>query len=160
MVPTVSSIFAPLPAGQSTLTVLINGQGHVDMSPRANTYLTNQSVTLTAVPDEGRQFISWSGDAGGTQNPLVVSMSQSRVITADFSSQARLRADRPGVEGFTSDGFRFTVLSEPQTSYEIRASTNLSAWVEVGRVTNDFGEVQFTDTNAIAAPARFYQAAP
>jgi hypothetical protein len=157
---TVSSIFAPLPADQAALTVLINGQGRVNANPRANAYSTNQSVTLTAVPDSGQSFLSWSGDASGTQNPLTVSMAQSRVITANFSSQPRLRVDRPGVEGLTPAGFRFTVVSDPQSAHEIRASTNLSAWVGLGRVTNDFGEVQFTDTNAAGSSRRFYQAAP
>jgi len=157
---TVSSIFAPLPADQSALTVLINGRGRVNADPRANAYPTNQSVTLTAVADEGRSFVNWSGDVSGTQNPLAISMAQSRVITANFSSQPHLRVDRPGVEGFTSEGFRLTVVSDPQTSHEIRASTNLSTWVGIGRVTNDFGEVQFTDTNAASMPARFYQATP
>jgi len=157
---TVSSIFAPLPADQSALTVLINGHGRVNANPRANAYPTNQSVALTAVPDSGQSFVNWSGDASGTQNPLVVSMAQSRVITANFSSRPWLRVDRPGVEGFTPAGFRLTLVSDPQTAHEIRASSNLSHWTGLGRVTNDFGEVQFTDTNALNAPARFYQAAP
>ena len=158
--PTVSSIFALLPADQSALTVLVNGQGHVNANPRANAYPTNQSVTLTAVPDAGQSFLNWSGDASGTQNPLLVSMAQSRVITANFSSRPVLRVDRPGVEGWTPEGFRLTVMSDPQSVHEIRASTNLNVWTGIGRVTNDFGEVQFTDTNAPSWPARFYQAAP
>jgi len=157
---TVSSIFAPLPADQSALTVLINGQGRVNADPRANAFPTYQSVTLTAVADSGQSFLNWSGDASGTQNPLLVSMSQSRVITANFSSRPWLRADRPGVEGWTPAGFRLTVVSDPQTAHEIRASTNLNNWTGLGRVTNDFGEVQFTDTNAPIVPAKFYQAAP
>jgi hypothetical protein len=71
-----------------------------------------------------------------------------------------LRVERPGVEGLTPEGFRLTVVSDPQTSHEIRASTNLNTWIGLGRVTNDFGEVQFTDTNAVHMPSRFYQAAP
>ena len=112
------------------------------------------------MPDAGQSFLNWSGDASGTQNPLLVSMAQSRVITANFSSRPVLRVDRPGVEGWTPEGFRLTVMNDPQSVHEIRASTNLNAWTGIGRVTNDFGEVQFTDTNAPSWPARFYQAAP
>ena len=158
--PTVSSIFAPLPADQAALTVLVNGHGRVNADPRANAYPTNQSVTLTAVPDSGQSFVNWSGNASGTQNPLVFSMTQSRVITAHFTSRPFLRADRPGVEGLTPDGFRLTVVSDPQSVHQILASTNLNAWMGVGIVTNNFGEVQFTDTNAAGFPSRFYQAAP
>jgi len=57
---------------------------------------------------------------------------------------------------------RLTVVSDPQTAHEILASANLGTWTSIGRVTNDFGEVQLTDTNAASLPLRFYlyQAAP
>ncbi|HEU0040596.1 MAG TPA: hypothetical protein VFR76_15125, partial [Verrucomicrobiae bacterium] len=80
--------------------------------------------------------------------------------TAHFTSRPFLRADRPGVEGLTPDGFRLTVVSDPQSVHQILASTNLNAWTVVGMVTNNFGEVQFADTNAAGFPSRFYQAAP
>ncbi len=53
-------------------------------------------------------------------------MSQSRVITANFSGRPVLRVDRSGVEGMTPAGFRLTVVSDPQTSHEIRVSTDLN----------------------------------
>ena len=90
---TVSSIFAATPAGQAALTTLINGRGRVNVSPRANLYAINQTVTLTPLPDAGETFLNWSGDASGTQNPLTVSMTQSKVITANFTSRPFLRAN-------------------------------------------------------------------
>jgi len=41
-------------------------------------------VTLTASPAALQAFDSWSGDASGTQNPLTLVMSQSRIVTANF----------------------------------------------------------------------------
>jgi hypothetical protein len=156
--PTISSIFGATSAGQSALTILINGAGRVSQSPAGNVFSTSQTVMLTATPDAGQTFVNWSGDASGTQNPLSLSMSQSRVITANFSDRSRLRADRPGLEGLTPEGFRFTILSDPGLAWQVFGSSNLSTWTPLGTVTNSFGEVQFLDTSAGASGSRFYKA--
>ncbi len=158
--PTVSSIFGATPSGQAALTVLIDGQGQVNVNPRANAYATNQSVTLTAVPGSGQSFLNWSGDASGTQNPINVLMNQSKVITANFTSEPILRVDRTGLEGLTPAGFRLTVVSDPPSVHQILGSTNLSLWELLGTVTNNFGEAQFTDGGATNLPRRFYKAVP
>jgi hypothetical protein len=157
---TVSSIFGALSAGQVALTLLITGGGHVTANPSANAYALNQTVTLTAVPDSGQSFVNWTGDASGSQNPLSISMSQSRVITANFSSHPALRASLPGVEGLTPEGFRLTLLSGPQQAWQILGSTNLNTWDLLGTVTNTSGEVQFIDPAALGRSYRFYKAAP
>jgi len=158
--PTVSSIFGPLGGGQAALTLMINGSGRVTANPRANAYATSQSVTLTATPDAGQTFLSWSGDASGTQNPLSVLMNQSKVITANFTGHPTLRVSQSGLEGLTADGFRFTLLSEPQLIWQILGSSNFNTWQYLGTVTNVEGQVQFTDPGAVSLPRRFYRAAP
>jgi hypothetical protein len=157
---TVSSIFGALPSGQAALTVLINGHGRVNVNPRTNAYATNQLVTLTATPDAGQSFLNWSDDASGTQNPLTVSLTQSKTITANFSNRSLLRTDRTGLEGLLPDGFRFTLVGDPLSACEIFASTNLNSWTSLGILTNAFGEIQFTDTNASSFRFRFYKSAP
>jgi hypothetical protein len=157
--PTVSSIFAALQAGQSALTVEINGPGQVTADPPANVYAASASVTLTAVPDAGHSFLSWSGDAYGNQNPLTLSMAQSRVVTASFLSRPVLQVGRPG-EGMTSNGFSFTILSDPQLAWQVMVSTNLSDWTSLGTVTNVSGQMLFTDPAGKSARGRFYQARP
>jgi hypothetical protein len=157
---TISSIFAMTPADQAALTVLINGQGRVNVSPRANLYPTNQSVTLNAVPNSGQAFLKWSGDAAGAQNPLNVLMNQSKVINANFSSAPYLRTDRPGLEGLRPNGFRLTLVGAPPSVFQIVGTTNLSAWVNLGVITNSSGEVQFLDSGATNLNSRFYRAAP
>jgi hypothetical protein len=157
---TVSCIFGATPAGQAALTVQISGRGGVDVDPRANAYLLNQSVMLTGVPDAGQSFLNWSGDGGGTQNPLPITMSAAKVVTANFTGRPSLRVDRPGLEGLTPEGFRLTLVSEPASVYEMLASTNLTVWESLGRVTNFFGEAQFTDPTASGVPGKFYKATP
>jgi len=156
--PTVSSIFATTPAGQAALTVLINGQGRVDATPRANAYTIGQPVTLTATPDNGQTFLGWSGDASGNQNPLSFTIDQTKVISANFSGLPILRTTQLGIEGLTSAGFRLTLVSQPQTVYQIQRSTDLSSWETIGVVTNTVGEVQFSDPGAMSNAFRFYRA--
>jgi len=158
--PTVSSVFGVLPSGQATLTMQIAGNGRVDVSPRTNQYALNQSVTLTAIPDSGQSFLSWTGDASGTQNPLMILMTQRKLITANFSSRPLLSLSKPGVDGLSPAGFRFTVVSDFPQVWQIFGSTNLSAWDFLGKVTNSTGEVQFLDSGALSLSSRFYKATP
>ncbi|HYG35916.1 MAG TPA: immunoglobulin domain-containing protein, partial [Clostridia bacterium] len=67
-----------------TLTVQTNGAGLVNRNPIYDAYPEGAVVTLTAVPDAGWGFSSWTGDATGQANPLNVSMDQNKVITANF----------------------------------------------------------------------------
>jgi Chitobiase/beta-hexosaminidase C-terminal domain/Immunoglobulin domain/Divergent InlB B-repeat domain len=158
--PVVSSIFAAVPSGQAAFTLMINGRGQVDVNPRANVYPTNQSVTLTTIPDPGRSFAGWTGDASGTQNPLIVIMNQDKVITANFHSAPVLSASRSGLEGMTAAGFRLSVIGDYPYAYQIFASSNLLNWQGLGVITNETGEVQFLDTGVTNRPIRFYRAAP
>jgi uncharacterized repeat protein (TIGR02543 family) len=45
-----------------------------------------ESVTLTATPNSGYEFSSWSGDASGSTNPLTFTVTGDRTITANFST--------------------------------------------------------------------------
>jgi hypothetical protein len=158
--PTVSSLFVSTPPGNSALTVLISGNGQVDAIPRANYYATGQPVTLTATAAFGESFLGWSGDAGGTQNPLTITMSQDRMITARFSGPITLRADPGAGDGLSEQGFRFRLLSPAFGAFQIFASTNLSSWQFIGTVTNNAGDTPFTDPGALGQPMRFYRASP
>ena len=157
--PTISSIFGAVPAGQDALTTLINGLGRVSVSPGANVYNIGQTVTLTAMPDAGQTFLGWSGDASGTQNPLNLQMSASKVVTANFSSQVLLKLDRPG-DGFSSGGFRFTILSSSPGIWQVMTSSNLSTWNTFANVTNMTDEVQVTDPSATNKRSCYYKAVP
>src|SRR5206468_585940 len=86
----VTAMFQPLSAGQYALTALADGFGSVTSSPQANRFASGANVTLTATPDAGQQFLGWSGDASGTQTPLPVLMSSSKVITARFTRRPSL----------------------------------------------------------------------
>jgi hypothetical protein len=93
--PVVNALFGNLAANNFTLTTLLNGSGTVTKNPFAESYLNNSVVQLTAVPDSGNTFTGWSGDAGGAQNPLSVTMNSTKVITATFAANATLSGQPP-----------------------------------------------------------------
>ena len=67
------------------LTVTTVGNGSVTKNPDAPLYVHGTYVQLTAVPVTGYHLVSWSGDATGTQNPLLILMDRPRSITATFA---------------------------------------------------------------------------
>ncbi len=158
--PTISCIFGTLSSGEAALTVVINGHGQVTVDPRANVYSTERGVMLSAMADPGQSFLGWSGDASGTQNPLSLTMTQSKVVNANFTGSASVQLDRAKGDGLTSAGFRFSILSDPQLAWQVRVSSNLTSWQGLGTVTNSSTEVQFTDPDALTSARRFYQVLP
>ena len=58
--------------------------GTVVKNPDNLTYNNGDIVELTATPDSGYEFNSWSGDATGSNNPLTVTMNGNKNITANF----------------------------------------------------------------------------
>jgi uncharacterized repeat protein (TIGR02543 family) len=148
----IAAIFAPTPSGKATLTVLSSGAGRVNVSPQANLYSIGEVVTLSATPNAGQRFLYWDRAASGTQNPLSLTMTESKVIQANFSAQISLVANR------LPEGFGLTLLSDNLGVYQIFASGDLITWARVGAVTNLFGEALFTDPAPRKFPKRFYKA--
>jgi hypothetical protein len=66
------------------LVVNIEGLGEVTLNPEGSPYTHLTQVTLTPVPHEDFAFSTWSGDASGAANPLVVTMDSDKTITANF----------------------------------------------------------------------------
>jgi uncharacterized repeat protein (TIGR03803 family) len=155
--PVVTALFGPLSAGQYTLTVLPEGEGTVTISPYTNRYASGSMVTVTATPRPGQAFVGWSGDATGSQNPLPLTMTQSMVINANFTTRYSLSA-APPLNRLSEEGFRFSVLGELGTAYRIDGSSDLSTWVPLGWVTNDLGTAQFLDPTALTNAFQFYRA--
>ncbi|MCI2229983.1 T9SS type A sorting domain-containing protein [Polaribacter sp. MSW13] len=58
--------------------------GSVTNNPSGSVFTALTSVELTATPDTGYQFSSWTGDVTSTTNPLTVTMNTNKNITAVF----------------------------------------------------------------------------
>jgi uncharacterized repeat protein (TIGR03803 family) len=155
--PVVTALFGPLTANQYSLTVLPRGEGTVSVTPYTNRYSSGTMVTITATAATNQTFLGWSGDAVGLQNPFSLALTQSKVITANFSSRPILSV-RPPLDGMVEQGFRFSLIGELGATNRIDASFNSSSWVPIGWITNEFGTSQFMDTSAVTNPAQFYRA--
>lgn len=64
------------------LALSIDGPGTVMRAPDYSSYNPGTLVTLTAEPSG--DFVEWSGDATGSANPLVLTMSAPRTVVAHF----------------------------------------------------------------------------
>jgi hypothetical protein len=118
----------------------------------------NQAITVSAVPKPGQRFLNWSGAVSGTQSVISLTVTQDTTLIANFTQNPFLRVSEGGIEGWSEDGFRFTLFSEPQSSYQIWYSSNGLTWGSLGFLTNIFGEAQFTDSEALNNPFRIYKA--
>ena len=155
--PVIYSLFATLPGSQVALTAASDGNGEVTATPTGNSYPAGQQVTLTAVPDPGEAFLGWNGDATGFDNPLVVTLGQSTLITASFTHPPNLSVDLCA-GGLRPEGFRLTLSGDLSGVYRFLVSTNLADWELLNTSTNVTGRLELTDPAATNSPARFYQA--
>ena len=80
---TVTANFSPI---LRTLTInTANGSVTTSPNPVNGTYDNGTVVTLTATPDSGYQFDSWSGDVSGSTNQITITMDADKTVTATFS---------------------------------------------------------------------------
>ncbi len=154
---TVSALFAPLSAGQYALTVVADGFGTVTNKPRGTRFTDGTVITLTALPDPSQQFLGWAGDASGTQNPLSVTLNQSKVITAQFTKRPTL-AVQPCSEPALEDGFQFLLTGEFGGRYQVEKNDAWQGWSPLATVTNIYGTLQFNDAGATNQGFRAYRA--
>ena len=73
------------PSTNFTVTLLSNPVAGGTTSG-AGLYSAGSSVTVTATPNSGYTFTSWSGDATGSVNPLIFNINSNRTITANFTA--------------------------------------------------------------------------
>jgi uncharacterized repeat protein (TIGR02543 family) len=107
------------------LTLHTAGNGSVTKDPDLANYVDGSSVQLTAVADPHHSFAGWSGDAGGTSNPLTVRMDADKTITATFTLDTHTVAT-----GTVGGG---SVTRNPDLpAYDYGSSVELTATADVG----------------------------
>ncbi|MCK6623352.1 MAG: InlB B-repeat-containing protein, partial [Calditrichia bacterium] len=82
---TVTAAFADLASQQFTLTANASGSGSVQLIPPGGIYSGGTTVTATAIPAPGFDFLGWSGELSGSLNPEAVFMDSNKDITAEFA---------------------------------------------------------------------------
>jgi hypothetical protein len=98
---------------QFTLHVTVQGSGHVTLDPPGGAYDCGTSVHLTAKPDDGWEFLFWSGDAFSTEAGNKLVMNADRSITAVFqpipAPTVKLGNDQSLVAPESGSGVRVTL---------------------------------------------------
>ncbi|HDZ25943.1 MAG TPA: M6 family metalloprotease domain-containing protein [Candidatus Aminicenantes bacterium] len=69
---------------QHTLTIIAGSNGTTSPTAGTSTHDYGAQVQVTATPDSGYQFSSWTGDATGSTNPITITMDADKTITANF----------------------------------------------------------------------------
>jgi hypothetical protein len=93
----------------NTYTINITAvNGIVVKNPNQPNYNNGTTVQLTATPNPGYSFSSWSGDATGSTNPLTVIMNMNKNITANFTLNPAIG---PGVVNLGGAG-NFNILTK------------------------------------------------
>jgi uncharacterized repeat protein (TIGR02543 family) len=120
------------------LTIDIEGEGSVSMVPSELIPNAGYQALLTAVPDAGWEFDSWSGDITSTDNPLNLDVQDDTAITANFSS---------GEYVLTVISDHGSVTIDPdQATYQYGDVVTLSATPDPGwEFANWSGDVSGTD---------------
>ncbi len=71
-----------LPPSQYTLSSAVNGAGVI--MPSNGNYNAGDSVSITAVPDDGWVFSHWGGDITESTNPATITMNADKHVIANF----------------------------------------------------------------------------
>ena len=79
--------YIPPAVSTYTLTTIVSpaNSGTIALNPAGGTYTAGAGVQVTATPNSGYTFASWSGDASGTTNPVTVVVDSNKSVTANFS---------------------------------------------------------------------------
>jgi hypothetical protein len=73
------------PAPDFSLTVTANNPSWGTVNPSGGTYSQGSAVQITAAPATYYQFLNWTGDATGTNNPLTVLINTNMLLHAGFA---------------------------------------------------------------------------
>lgn len=76
--------------GPFTLTVSQRGGGSISVDPVEEQYAKGTTVTLTAIPEEGKELVKWSGDATGSSDTVELTMTRNMDVSAQFGTAGEL----------------------------------------------------------------------
>ena len=120
---TVEALAVP---GPHALAVSSSGSGTVSVDPALAEYEHGTSVTLTATPDTGWEFIGWSGDLVGSDNPATVTIESDTTIEAMFVEQIEVTLTT------STEGSGSVTVNPEQATYLAGDSVTLTATPDTG----------------------------
>ena len=83
---TVTAVFEEDTVPEYTLTIIVDGDGTTDPAAGTHDYDEGTTVTITATPASGWEFVRWEGDATGTSDSTTVTMDSDKTVTAIFET--------------------------------------------------------------------------
>ncbi len=132
--PTNVVLTVPSGEGMNTLSIGAIGTGTVSKSPNQSTFKQNEKVTLTANGTASSAFAGWQGNAIGLTNPLIVTMTSNKSITAVFTNRT----------------FAPTITTQP-INQTVSKGSNATIFVSASGTAPMFYQWLFNGTNLIAA---------
>jgi len=105
-----------------TINIEADDGGTTDPSPGTHAYNAGTEVQITAIPESGYRFGSWTGDIPPGQendNPLTITIGADKSITANFVRQYALIISSD--EGGTTDPSPNTYIHDSSTAVSIEA---------------------------------------
>lgn len=113
-----------------------------DLASLASLYVGNNPLATLVVPEP----------AAGAVSPTIDALRSQGIAVYLYPLETRLAAATPSLSG----GFSFT-LAGPPGVYRVQVTGDLSAWTDLGALTNSFGAAAFTDPTDPPAAAAFYR---
>lgn len=103
----ITANFSAIPS--FTLSVSTSGQGAVSLNPPGGTYLSNSVVSISAMAAAGWVFVHWTGDASGSANPLSITLSANKTVTAVFAEFPAIDTQPQNTSADIGDTVSFSV---------------------------------------------------
>ncbi len=137
----VVSVAAPVPPPQYDLATGAGAGGTV--SP-GGSWAAGSTVAVTATADATHDFLGWSGDAGGTANPLAVLLDRPKAVQANFSPKLFALATSATLGGSVTPGgsypygTRLTLAGVPDATHRFShwtgdasgSAPSISVWID------------------------------
>ena len=149
----VTATFAP---PQYELTTAVSGPGTIAQSPTGSTFSSGTAITLTAVPNTGATFTSWSGGAcsGSTSTTCMFNISANTSVTATFAGAPAVTVPNPSQSGTPGSAFTFALST---SGFSTPPTLKASCAIPEGTCTISGTTLTVTTT---AAPARAIHETP
>lgn len=143
------TINAPPPAQYTLMTIAAAG-GTVSAG---GTFTSGATASVAAVPDATHDFAGWSGDAGGSTNPLGILMDRNKTVQANFTPRTFALITSASGGGGVSPGGTYPYGTVVTVTATPDATHRFSGWA--GDVSGMSPSVTLTVTRALAVQAVF-----
>lgn len=147
---TVAITVAPPPPAQFALVTSGGAGGAVSAG---GTYTAGTTVMVTATPDGAHDFAGWSGDAGGTSNPLAVLMDRAKTVQANFSPKSFSLTTNASGGGAVTPGGNYPYGTTVTISAAADATHRFVGWA--GDASGSAPSIALTITRPLSVQAVF-----